>query len=206
VVSAVGGASHSRPVGAAAPGGRGAGGGSPPRRVASHFPRAWFMETEGAPGGGAAGPRGGGAPGPRAVPPWAPPPPSGGGGGENRGSRTGGVLLRFFLRRRGGCARCIEPVRAPPGVSMAAPRNGVEVRVQCFDALALRRVHEATGLWCSLGVAAGADWRALFREHGGWLSGLVASKGLLPGFGGHDSGLVEAAPKRSDVETPRIGR
>ena len=77
--------------------------------------------------------------------------------------------------------------------SMAAPRTGVEVWVQCFDAAALRRVHEATGLHCCLGVAAGADWRALVREHGGWLSGLVASKELLRGFGGGDSGLIDAA-------------
>jgi glycerophosphoryl diester phosphodiesterase len=53
--------------------------------------------------------------------------------------------------------------------------------------------HEATGLHCSLGVAATADWRALLREHGGWLSGLVASKELLRGFGGEDSGFVKAA-------------
>ena len=38
-----------------------------------------------------------------------------------------------------------------------------------------------------------ADWRALLREHGGWLSGLVASKELLRGFGGEDSGFVKAA-------------
>jgi glycerophosphoryl diester phosphodiesterase len=77
--------------------------------------------------------------------------------------------------------------------SMAAARTGVEVWVQCFDAPALRRVHEATGLRCSLGVSAGADWRASLRDHGDWLSGLVASKELLHGFGGVDSGLVAAA-------------
>ena len=63
----------------------------------------------------------------------------------------------------------------------------VEVWVQCFDAAALRRVHEATGLRCCLGLDRGSDWRGLLREHGRWLGGLVAAKPLL------DEGLVEAA-------------
>jgi glycerophosphoryl diester phosphodiesterase len=63
----------------------------------------------------------------------------------------------------------------------------VEVWVQCFDAGALRRVHEGTGLRCSLGVDADSDWRALLHEHRGWLGGLVAAKALL------GQGLVEAA-------------
>jgi len=63
----------------------------------------------------------------------------------------------------------------------------VEVWVQCFDAGALRRVHEATGLRCCLGVDRQSDWGALLREHGGWLGGVVAAKALL------DEGLVEAA-------------
>lgn len=63
----------------------------------------------------------------------------------------------------------------------------VEVWVQCFDAAALRRVHEATGLRCCLGVDRGSDWRGLLREHGRWLGGLVAAKPLL------EEGLVEAA-------------
>jgi hypothetical protein len=54
--------------------------------------------------------------------------------------------------------------------------------VQCFDAQALRRVHEATGLHCSLGLEDDADWRAALRAHGHWLHGLVASKKLLRGF------------------------
>jgi glycerophosphoryl diester phosphodiesterase len=63
----------------------------------------------------------------------------------------------------------------------------VEVWVQCFDLAALRRVHEATGLRCCLGVDRQADWRASLREHGHWLGGLVVAKDLL------DDGLVEAA-------------
>jgi len=77
--------------------------------------------------------------------------------------------------------------------SLAKPVPGVEVWVQCFDAQALRRVHQATGLRCSLGVDRNSNWRAQLREHRGWLAGLVASKQLLRGFGGEDSGLVEAA-------------
>jgi glycerophosphoryl diester phosphodiesterase len=76
---------------------------------------------------------------------------------------------------------------------MAAARAGVEVWVQCFDALALRRVHQETGLPCSLGLSGGADWRAALRDHGSWLAGLVASKELLARFGSEDSGLVDAA-------------
>jgi glycerophosphoryl diester phosphodiesterase len=90
--------------------------------------------------------------------------------------------------------------------SMAAARIGVEVWVQCFDARALRRVHDATGLPCCLGVSAGADWRASLREHGAWLAGLVASKELLRRFGGEDSGLVattHAAGLRVDAYTFR---
>jgi glycerophosphoryl diester phosphodiesterase len=89
-------------------------------------------------------------------------------------------------------ARGVDMVRAFID-SMAATRAGVEVRVQCFDAQALRRVHEATGLRCCLGVHAGADWRAELREHGGWLAGLVASKELLRDASGQDSGMVAAA-------------
>jgi len=63
----------------------------------------------------------------------------------------------------------------------------VEVWVQCFDAQALRRVHEATGLRCSLGVDRQSDWRGLLQQHRGWLGGLVAAKALL------GEGLVEAA-------------
>jgi glycerophosphoryl diester phosphodiesterase len=69
-------------------------------------------------------------------------------------------------------------VEAPPEV---------EVWVQCFDAGALRRVHEATGLRCCLGVDGASDWRRLLREHCAWLGGLVAAKTLL------GEGLVEAA-------------
>jgi glycerophosphoryl diester phosphodiesterase len=64
----------------------------------------------------------------------------------------------------------------------------VEVWVQCFDVEALRRVHQATGLRCSLGVDANGDWRAAIAQHGDWLGGLVVAKALL----GQDA-MVEAA-------------
>lgn len=90
--------------------------------------------------------------------------------------------------------------------SMASPREGVAVWVQCFDAQALRRVHEATGLPCSLGIDRNADWRSLLQAHRGWLAGLVADKQLLRGAGGQDSGLiaeVHAAGLRVDAWTFR---
>jgi glycerophosphoryl diester phosphodiesterase len=78
-----------------------------------------------------------------------------------------------------------ESVRALPA--------GVEVRVQCFEADALRRVREATGLPCTLLLEQGADWRASIAEHGAWLWGLGVDKRLLWSAPGRGSGLVEAA-------------
>jgi glycerophosphoryl diester phosphodiesterase len=75
-------------------------------------------------------------------------------------------------------ARGVDPVEAFIQ-SLATPVPGVEVWVQCFDARALERIHEATGLRCCLGVGPGADWRTLLRGRGDWLGGLVASKQLL---------------------------
>ena len=70
----------------------------------------------------------------------------------------------------------------------------VEVWVQCFDLEALRRVHEATGLKCCLGVDLDSDWRAAMAVHRHWLGGFVAAKGLLlPDEEGGRSALVEAA-------------
>jgi glycerophosphoryl diester phosphodiesterase len=79
----------------------------------------------------------------------------------------------------------------------------VEVWVQCFDAEALRRVHEATGLRCCLGLDANSDWRAAIAEHRSWLGGLVAAKALL------DGALVDsahAAGMRVDAWTFRDDR
>ena len=70
---------------------------------------------------------------------------------------------------------------------------GVEVRVQCFEVDALRRVHEATQLPCTLLLEQGADWRAAIGEHGRWLWGLGVDKRLLWIAPGRGSGLVEAA-------------
>lgn len=75
-------------------------------------------------------------------------------------------------------ARGVDPVPAFVR-SVAAPAPGVEVWVQCFEARALERVHEATGLRCCLGLKPDADWRAILRARGAWLGGLVAAKQQL---------------------------
>lgn len=78
-----------------------------------------------------------------------------------------------------------ESVRALPA--------GVEVRVQCFEADALWRVYEATGLPCTLLLEQGADWRASIAEHGAWLWGLGVDKRLLWSAPARGSGVVEVA-------------
>jgi glycerophosphoryl diester phosphodiesterase len=71
--------------------------------------------------------------------------------------------------------------------------SGVEVRVQCFEVEALKRVHQGTRLPCALLREAGADWRAAIAEHGAWLWGLGVDKRLLWDAPGRASGLVESA-------------
>jgi glycerophosphoryl diester phosphodiesterase len=88
--------------------------------------------------------------------------------------------------------RGVDPVNCFAEAVIDLPPE-VEVWVQCFDAQALRRVHEATGLRCSLGVDAGSDWRRAIEEHRGWLGGLVAAKALLGEPGGGGSALADAA-------------
>lgn len=101
-------------------------------------------------------------------------------------------------------ARGADPVEAFVQ-SMATRIAGVEVWVQCFDARALERVHQATGLRCCLGLKPDADWRALLRGRGDWLGGLVAAKQLLDEdfvVSAHAAGLrVDAWTFRDD----RIG-
>ena len=75
-------------------------------------------------------------------------------------------------------ARGVDPVQAFID-SVPAPVPGVDIWVQCFDAQALERVHDATGLRCCLGVGPDADWQTLLRGRGDWLSGFVAAKQLL---------------------------
>lgn len=70
---------------------------------------------------------------------------------------------------------------------------GVEVRVQCFDVDALRRVHQATGLPCTLLLEHGADWGAAIADHRAWLWGLGVDKRLLWDTHGRASGLVASA-------------
>ena len=89
-------------------------------------------------------------------------------------------------------ARGVDPVACFID-SVASLPSGVIVLVQCFEAAALRRVHEATGLACSLGVNASVDWRQCLREHGSWISGLVADKRLLSGVARGGTGLLDAA-------------
>ena len=88
--------------------------------------------------------------------------------------------------------RGVDPVACFADSVVELPPE-VEVWVQCFDALALRRVHEATGLRCCLGVDARSDWASAIAAHKGWLGGLVAAKSLLAGSDGKASPLVEAA-------------
>ncbi len=77
--------------------------------------------------------------------------------------------------------------------SMRTLPAGVEVRVQCFEVEALLRVHESTGLPCTLLLEQGADWRKAITEHGHWLWGLGTDKRLLWAGPGRSSGLVEVA-------------
>lgn len=86
----------------------------------------------------------------------------------------------------------LDPVELFAGSVRRLP-TGVEVRVQCFDAGALKRVHEATGLPCTLLLENGADATAAIAEHGGWLWGLGVDKRLLWTSQGRSSRLVEAA-------------
>jgi glycerophosphoryl diester phosphodiesterase len=107
--------------------------------------------------------------------------------------RGAGVLLYPELKHPAFFAQRGVDVVGAFIESVSTPRAGVQVWVQCFDAAALRRVHDATGLPCSLGLEHEENWRAALRLHSGWLSGLVASKQSLRGCGGDDSGLVAAA-------------
>lgn len=70
---------------------------------------------------------------------------------------------------------------------------GVQVWVQCFEPEPLRRVHEATGLPCCLGIDVDQDWRACIREHRGWLARLVVNKRLLLATGDANVDLVQVA-------------
>jgi len=108
-------------------------------------------------------------------------------------SRGAPVILYPELKRPAAfAAHGVDPVRCFID-SVAGIPAGVEVWVQCFEAEPLRRVHEATGLPCCLGIDAGADWSALIREHGSWLSSLGVKKNLVHGDPGREAGLLEAA-------------
>jgi glycerophosphoryl diester phosphodiesterase len=72
---------------------------------------------------------------------------------------------------------------------------GVELRVQCFVAAPLLRIHQATGLPCTLLLDRHDDWREALRAHGRWLAALGVNKHLLPSHGGED-GLLDSAHAR----------
>lgn len=122
-------------------------------------------------------------------------------------SRGTPVILYPELKRPAAfVAHGVDPVQCFID-SVASIPAGVQVWVQCFEAEPLRRVHEATGLPCCLGIDAGTEWPALIREHGAWLSSLGVNKKLLRGATGvigaaHATGLrVDAWTYRDD----RIG-
>lgn len=108
-------------------------------------------------------------------------------------SRGTPVILYPELKRPAAfAAHGVDPVQCFID-SVASIPAGVQVWVQCFEVAPLRRVHEATGLPCCLGIDAGTDWSALIREHGSWLSHLGVNKKLLPGTDGGNAGIVDAA-------------
>lgn len=89
-------------------------------------------------------------------------------------------------------ARGVDPVASFID-SIASLPPSVEVWVQCFEVEPLRRVHEATGLRCCLGIAAHDDWAEAIREHASWLTSLGVHKQLLRWGDSAQSGLVDAA-------------
>jgi glycerophosphoryl diester phosphodiesterase len=88
--------------------------------------------------------------------------------------------------------RGVDPVRSFID-SVATLPEGVEVWVQCFEADALRRVHEATGLPCCLGIDVDDDWLECIDEHRSWLTSLGVNKKLLRAAAPGGGTLVDAA-------------
>lgn len=71
-----------------------------------------------------------------------------------------------------------DPLPQFTGIAGALP-NGVRLAVQCFDAAALRRIYEATGLPCTLLLDATADPLRELDRHHEWLAALGVDKRLL---------------------------
>lgn len=109
---------------------------------------------------------------------------------EDRGAPV--ILYPELKHPTAFAARGIDPVRCFIE-SVASLPEGVQVWVQCFEAEALRRVHEATGLPCCLLIDAGQDWDARIAANGGWLARVGVNKLLLPSAGGNTANLVAAA-------------
>jgi glycerophosphoryl diester phosphodiesterase len=121
---------------------------------------------------------------------------------EQARARDARVLLYPEIKHPAHFAeRGVDPVQCFADSVVELPPE-VEVWVQCFDADALRRVHEATGLRCCLGLDEDSDWRGAIARHRAWLGGLVAAKSLLAGpivEEAHAAGLrVDAYTFRDD--------
>ena len=111
---------------------------------------------------------------------------------EQARARDARVLLYPELKHPARFAeRGVDPVAAFADSVIELPPE-VEVWVQCFDPQALRRVYDATGLRCCLGLDVHDDWHAAIAARG-WLGGLVAAKGLLADESEQGSALVESA-------------
>ena len=72
----------------------------------------------------------------------------------------------------------------------------VELWVQCFELVPLRRVRESTGLPVFLLLDEHADWRDALDRHAAELDGFGVAKALLHDGSGRPSGLVREAHAR----------
>ncbi|MCK7595409.1 glycerophosphodiester phosphodiesterase family protein [Pseudomarimonas salicorniae] len=91
--------------------------------------------------------------------------------------------------------RGLDPV--PPFMEAARSLpEGVELLVQCFEPVTLRRVVDATGLPGMLLVDSSGDPQAALEAHGSWLSGLALSRRLLLAGEGQGEALVAALHAR----------
>jgi len=108
-------------------------------------------------------------------------------------SRGSAVALYPEIKEPSALARRdSDPVPAFIASVAELPRD-VTVWVQCFERDALRRVHDATGLPCTLLLDSKADWRAAIKANSAWLARIAVSKRLLPAKTGDDAGVVTAA-------------
>jgi len=109
---------------------------------------------------------------------------------QSRGAPV--ILYPEIKRPTEFIARGVDPVQCFID-SVANIPEGVEVWVQCFEADALRRVHETTGLHCCLGIDVDDDWLENIEEHGSWLTSIGANKKLLRAQAPGGDTLVDVA-------------